>query len=152
MSNGKAFVNGGLGGTAVRSLHAHSPDHKENDGIHNTKQIKSEANNVNKASDDTDSALERNDSDKNSRANDSGIVVKDSFRSDKEVTTDYNKIGDNDDDVFDSDGSEFPVPARIQEVTVQIEEISKQKQLPSVTSYSRSVCDDDDEAVLFRRK
>lgn len=152
MSNGNVLVNGGLGGAAIRTLHTHSPDHKENDNLHNTKQIKGEANKVNNSIDSADSALERNDSDKNSRANDSGIEVKDSFRSDKEVTTDYNKIGDNDDDVFDSDGSEIPVPARIQEVTVQIEEISKQKQLPSVTSYSRSVCDDDDEAVLFRRK
>lgn len=96
--------------------------------------------------------LERNDSDKNSRANDSGIEEKDSFRSEKERTPIYSVNTYNEEDVFDSDGSEFPVPVRKQEVKVQIEEISRQNQLPSVTSFPRSVGDDDDDAVLVKSK
>ena len=93
--------------------------------------------------------LERNDSDKNSKGKDSGIEVKDSFRSDIDIE-DEGKIPNvrrnlksrnsaavvANDDVFDSDGSEIPTErnAHVQEVEVQIEEPSRQKQLPSITS------------------
>ena len=68
------------------------------------------------------------------------------------MTTDYKARSVVEDEVFDSDGSELPVPVKIQEVEVQIEEISRQKQLPSVTSYSRNSYDEDDDTVLLRRK
>ncbi|KAL4227533.1 Voltage-gated hydrogen channel 1 [Mactra antiquata] len=94
--------------------------------------------------------LDRNDSDKASGGNDSGIEVKDSFRSDKNVTQTYNsKNVAADDEVFESDGSE--INARIEQVEVQIEEISRQKQLPSISSTRRSV-DEDDDVVLLRNK
>lgn len=146
ISNGN--VNGGLSATAIRTLHLKSPNDKAS--LKQTEQCNGET--YNTASNNTGSNLDRNDSDKNSRANDSGIEVKDSFRSDKELTTVYDKSGYNNDEVFDSDGSEFPVSVRVQEVEVQIEEISRQKQLPSVTSYRRSIGDDDDDTVLLRLK
>ena len=55
------------------------------------------------------------------------------------------------DEVFlDSDGSETPVHnvATVQEVTVQIEEIARQNQLPSV---SRSVVEETDDVVMRRK-
>lgn len=93
--------------------------------------------------------LERNDSDKNSKGKDSGIEVKDSFRSDID-TTEATKNSSRkkrgivsrnsaamivNDEVFDSDGSDVMPEhtAHTQEVTVQIEEPSRQNQLPSVS-------------------
>ena len=93
--------------------------------------------------------LSRKDSDVNSKANDSGIDAKDSFRSDIE-TNGFVRGFKGDDDVFaDSDGSETPVCGHrtIQEVEVQIEEPSRQKQLPSIRSI-----DGGSEDVALRRK
>lgn len=149
-ANGNGPFNKGLSSAANRVLH--SQDNNKGDYPDQTNGQQADSN-VNEKTDINKTAvdLERNDSDKNSRGNDSGIEEKDSFRSEREVTTDY-KARNMDDEVFDSDGSEIPVPAKVQEVEVQIEEISRQKQLPSVTSYPRSSYDEDDDTVLLRRK
>jgi len=95
--------------------------------------------------------LARNDSDsKNSKTNDSGIEVKDSFnehdvrsksrhKSPRSSSRDrhYRKKGADvvdgvDDDVFDSADAGRPPVAALQEVEVQIEETARQNRLPSV--------------------
>ena len=99
------------------------------------------------------SELERNDSDVNSKANDSGIEVKDSFRSDVtgHSAARVKVAAGNSDEVFDDSDTEVndPREATIQEVEVQIEETSRQQQLPSITSYNKSF-DDSDEQVILR--
>lgn len=108
--------------------------------------------------------LERNDSDKNSKGKDSGIEVKDSFRSN---TDDVEQVRQSSvvkrgvrtrnsaaeivtDEVFDSDGSEMPErTAHVQEVRVQIEEPSRQNQLPSITA---STCDEKEDTVSLKSK
>ncbi|XP_052793129.1 uncharacterized protein LOC128227011 isoform X2 [Mya arenaria] len=116
-----------------------------------------------------ESDLARNDSDsKNSKAADSGIEVKDSFNEQdtKQNLTSKNprqsgkrfrkrsaaaEVGEGNDDVFDSDGSEGTADRAglLQEVTVQIEEATRQNQLPSI---SRDLAPEESPVVVRRRK
>ena len=166
VANGNVSHKTGISGAVNQAFNNHANTKQDSNGIVNKKNKRNSditskdahANNVPKSDSDTTNHndLERTDSDVHSKANDSGIEVKDSFRSEGEsVTNGYPRVRGNqgygkDDDVFyESDGSVTPIKSV--QVEVQIEEISRQKQLPSITT-SKSFEGEQDDSVILRSK